>query len=199
MFFLILQIRLSCYGAPKRCGNNACSFTERKPLYAHKIVHNIGDDLGICLQSTFISEHLNKTAVGIIGRNLAVMDDRPVEQSERMCAAPPAGSVGGIPTVCRPGITFVFLQFIKDTHILWETNCFEGSHILAAGKDIGTFHFGVDLHDRSGDELFFVKLHRREQRFQRSNKVSPNNRLVCDSRNGTCGNNLTLYNLKAFL
>ena len=95
-----------------------------------------------------------------------------------------------------PGIALILLQAVEFSHILRKTNSLKGSHVLAAGKHIGTWHFRVDLHDSSGDEFPFVHLHSGKCAAERRNKVTPDDRLICDCRNLSGRYYFRLYNFK---
>ena len=84
------------------------------------------------------------------------MDNGIIQQSEWMGAAPPAGSIGRIAAVGCPGITFIFIQLIENTHILRKSDGLKGSHIFTAGEHISSGHFRIDLHDGSNDKFFFI-------------------------------------------
>ena len=158
MFLSVVQICFCPNGTPERSGDYTCGFAERKSLYAEQVIHDIGNDFRIGLESTFIAEHLDKSTVGVVGRYFSIMHDGIVKQRKRMRTSPPAGSICRITAVCRPGVSFIFFQFIKDAHIFRETDRFEGAHVPAAGKDVSAGHFGIDLHNCFGDKILFFRL-----------------------------------------
>ena len=57
-----------------------------------------------------------------------------------------------------PGVAFIFVEPVEPTHVLGKAHGLEGAHVLPAGENVCAVHFGVDLHDGPGHELFFVKL-----------------------------------------
>ena len=108
MFLLVVEICFCRNGTPEGSGDYACGFAERKSLYAEQVIHDISNDFRVGLEGTFIAEHLDKSAVRVIGRYLSVMHDGIVKQCKWMRASPPAGSVCRISSMCRPGISFIF-------------------------------------------------------------------------------------------
>ena len=110
------------------------------------------------------------------------MDDGIIQKGKRVCAAPPAGSVGRIPTVGRPAVRLIFLQPVIVTHILREADCLEHAHILSTGKHIGSLAVCVDIHHNTGDQFLFIQLQVRKNRLQRGNKITPDQRFVGNER-----------------
>ena len=172
---------------------------EREPLHAQQVVHDVGDDLGVGLKRALVAEHLDEAAVGIVGRDLAVVHHRVVEQGEGMRAAPPAGRVGGVAPMRRPAIAAVFLQAIEHAHVLGVSHGLEGSHVLAAREDVGTLHLRVDPHDDARHELALVELQVREHRRQRRHEIAPYDGLVGDGGDLARGDVLRLGDLEVLL
>ena len=85
-------------GAAMMCAAISCE----SPWRRAQQVEQVGDDLGVGLQRAVVAELLDVAAVRVVAGNLAVVHDRPVQQRERMRAAPPAGRVGGKASVRRP-------------------------------------------------------------------------------------------------
>ena len=102
MLLLVGKVGFIFDSAPEGGGYYACRLTESQSLNTNEVIHYICNNLGIGLKRTLVSEHFNKTAVGVVGGYLAVMYYRIIKQCERVSAAPPAGSIGGITSVSRP-------------------------------------------------------------------------------------------------
>ena len=94
-------------------------------------VEQICDDLGIGHERALVAELLDVAAIGIVARYLAVVNDRPVEQRERMSPAPPAGRVGGEAPVRGPEPRPVIADAVELADVLGIADAFEGSHVLA--------------------------------------------------------------------
>lgn len=128
-----------------------------------------------------IAEHFHEAAVGVVGGYLPVVDDGAIQQGERVCAAPPARRIGGIPPVCRPAIGRIVLQTVEVSHVLREPHRLEHPHIFAAGKNVHTLHLCIDRHDGAGHALLLVYLHGGQYTAQRRHEKTPDQRLI---RNG---------------
>ena len=113
---------------------------------SHQQVYRVGYHLGVGLQGAMVTETLKVAPVGPIRGDLAIMNDRPVQDVEGMCTAPPARRVGGESTVSCPYITLVLLQAEVFGYLLRIAHTLEYRHILAAGENEGIFYSGVDLH-----------------------------------------------------
>ena len=133
----------------------------------------------------------------VVRRNFAVVDNRVVEQRERMRAAPPAGGVRRITAVRRPAVALILVEPVKPSHILGIADGLEYAHVLAAGENVCAFELCVDVHDGPGDELLLVELETAEHRRQRGYKVTPDERHVGDLGNNVDGNLLGLHKLEA--
>ena len=126
--------------------------------------------------------HLNSPPIGIVGGNLPVVDDGVVKHRKGMGPAPPAGGIGGIPSVGRPAVALVLLQPVEIPYIFRKAHCFEDAHVFAAGKDIGAVDMGVDADDALGDKFPLVKLARLELCGKRIEEIPPDERFVFDFR-----------------
>ena len=98
----------------------------------------------IRLQRAFIAEHFDPAAVGVVGRDFAVVHHRVIEQAEGVRAAPPAGRVGRVAAVARPGIALVFVEAVKAADVFGKADALENAHVLAAGKDVRARDLRVD-------------------------------------------------------
>ena len=196
MYFLLLLIHF-IYGAPEGGRNDRRSLFKRKSLSAEQIIGNVGYDLGVGLQGTFITEHLDVSAIGVVGGNLAVVNYGIIKQRKGMGTAPPAGGVSGITSVSRPGISCVFLKPIEPSHILGKSHRLENPHILSAGKNISAVDLCIYLGDHSRHIFFFVKLKAGKHRGKGSHEIPPYNRYIGDFGNLSYGNVFGLYDFKA--
>ena len=157
-------------------------FFQRHSLLAQQEIENIGNNFGIGQQLAAITKHFHKAAVGIIRRDLTVVYNRVIQHRKGMRAAPPAGSVGWIPTVCGPAVAGVFIQPIELAHILGEADRFEHTHVFAAGENVRTGNFGVDPNHAARHKLALIQLAVRQFVRQRGDKVAPDQRLIGDAR-----------------
>ena len=196
MLRLVLCVRLVFDRAPERRGDHACGFRQRQFLPADEIIQYICDDFGVRLQRAFVAEHLDVPAVRVVGGDLAVVHDGIVEQRERMRAAPPAGRVGRIAAVCRPGVALVLVEAVIHADVLGETDRLERAHVLAARENVRAFLLGIDMHDGTHDEFLFVELQIGENGLHGRNEVAPDHRLVRDLRQLARRDALRLVDLK---
>ena len=116
-----------------------------------------------------------------------------------MCAAPPAGGVGGIAAVGRPAVRLVLLKAIEPAHVLRIAHRLEGPHIFAAGKHICTPKLRVDLRYDAGHVFLRVQLQPVQHRLHRRQKIPPDQGHIGDLRDLPDGNVLRLDDLKALL
>ena len=176
-----------------------CGLSKCQALFLHQIIQYVGDNLCICLKSTFISEHLDVPPVGVIRRDLTVMHYGIVQQSKWMSSAPPSRCVGRIASMCRPGIPFVFIQPVEPADILRIAYRLECAHVLSAGEHINPVHLGVYVHHRTRYEFFLVELELSEHGSKRIDKISPDHRLVSDLRYLSRRDTLRVDDLKILL
>ena len=97
-----------------------------------------------------------------------------------------------------PGIGFVFLQLVKTTDILRIADGFEGSHVLAAGKNVRAAQRAVDTRDGSDDKFLFIKLLTAEYRRQRRRELAPDQRDIRNLFNNTNRDRFRVIYFKAF-
>ena len=79
-------------------------------MFPDQEVQHVGNDLGVGQHGAEIAVHLQVALVDAVGRNFAVVDDGPVQQGERMGAAPPAGGIGREAVVGGPDVAGVLFQ-----------------------------------------------------------------------------------------
>ena len=115
-----------------------------------------------------------------------------------MCAAPPAGGVGGIAAVGRPAVRPVLLKAIEPAHVLRIANRLEGPHVFAAGKHVCAPKLCVDLRYDAG-HVFCVQLQPVQNGLHRRQKIPPDQGHIGDLRDLPDGNVLRLDDLKALL
>ena len=125
------------------------------------------------------------------------MHHRPFQQGKGMRAAPPAGGIGGIAAMGRPGIGLILVQTVKPAHVLRVAHRLERAHVLAAGEHIGAFQLHVDLRHDPGHILLLVQLQPVQHRLHGRQKVAPDQRHIRDFRDLADGNMLRLDDLKA--
>ena len=160
-----------------------CRLGKRQALSAQQIVKDIRNDLGIRLQRALVAEHLHVTAVGVVGRDLAVVYDGILQKPEGMRAAPPAGGIGRVSAVARPAVAEVLIQPIKPAHVLGEAHCLEDAHVLARRKNVRTRNSRIDAVDTARRVLPFVEMRTLQLSAQRREKVAVDERLARDLGN----------------
>ncbi len=117
------------------------------------------------------------------------MDDRPVEQSERMGTGPPARSIGREAAVSDPYVSLIFLHSIELTDVFRETDSLEGPHVFPAGEDISPLHRAVYCHHQIEDEIIFTRgLPLNKEVTLGPHEIAPQQGRVHDCRNGPSGN-----------
>ena len=122
--------------------------------------------------------HLHSAPVGIVGGNFPIVHHRIVQHGKGMGAAPPTGSVGGIPAVGCPAIPLVFLQPVKIAHVLGESYRLENAHVFSAGKHVGPVNNGVDANHGTGHKLLLIQLAVRQLHVERCDKIPPDEGFV---------------------
>ena len=131
--------------APQRAGEHEAGELHGQAVLAQQQVEQVGDHLGVGAQGAAVAELLQVAAVDAVAAELAVVHDGPVEQGERVRAAPPAGRVGREAVVTDPGVAAVLLQAEEVGDLLGVADALEGAHVLAGGGDVGAVHAGVDV------------------------------------------------------
>ena len=99
-----------------------------------------------------------------------------------MRSTPPAGRIGGIASVGRPGICLIFFQPVEGSHILRVSHGLEHAHILSAGKHVGPVEGRVNPHDHPGHKLVLIHLPAGQHGAERRHKVAPDQRFLCNRR-----------------
>ena len=110
------------------------------------------------------------------------MDDRGVQQRERVRAAPPARGIGRIAAVAGPGVGLVVFQHVVFADVLREAVGFEYAHVFARGEDVSALQCMVDADDKAGDELALIQLAGGQLGVQRGDEVAPDHGLIRDAR-----------------
>ena len=151
-----------------------------------------GDDLGVGLQLAVVAELLHVAAVRVVAGNLAVVHHRPVQQRERMRAAPPAGGVGGEASVGRPGPGVVVADAVERADVLGVAHALEGAHVLARRGDEGPVDLPVDVEDVGHGVLGLVQAAGRQAHGVRGGEVAPDVRRVLNGGDGLGGDALLL-------
>ncbi len=105
-----------------------------------------------------------------------------IQQTKGVRAAPPAGRVGGIAAMRRPGIALVFLQPVKIAHVLRVTTGFENAHIFAAAEYVSARHLVVNTHHTAENIFLFVQLTICQLGGKGIDKITPNQRFISDTR-----------------
>ena len=110
------------------------------------------------------------------------MDDRGIEQCERMRAAPPARGVGRVAAVAGPRVRLIVFEHIVFADVLGEAVGLEYAHVLAGGEDVRAVERVVDADDEACGELALVELACGELGRQRGDEITPDHRLIRDAR-----------------
>ena len=147
-------------------------------------IEQVGSDLGVGAQRALVAKLLEVTAVDAIARYLAVMHDRPVQQRERVSAAPPSRSVGREAIVPDPGMGLILLQQVVVAYLLGESHTLEGTHVLAAGGHERAVQARVDQHDRVNYEVLGRHLGTLDLVRIGDDEVAPQQRSVADTLDG---------------
>ena len=108
---------------------------ERQLVAPQHEVEQVRGDLGVGAKRALVAELLEVAAVDAVARDLAVVHDRPVEQRERVRAAPPARRVRREPVVADPGVALVLLEEVEVPDLLGEADALERAHVLARRGD----------------------------------------------------------------
>jgi hypothetical protein len=74
------------------------------------------------------------SAVCIVTGNLTIVHHTVGEQTERVAAAPPTRSVGGVAAVNCPTYSLRIRQAVELAYILGESDGLEDTHVLAEEK-----------------------------------------------------------------
>ena len=175
-----LLLRHARNGLPEGSSDDGADLLPVQPLLPVQVVDDIGNDLRIRLEGTFVAVHFNGTAVCVIGGNLPVVDNRVIQQGEGMCAPPPARGIGGISAVGGEAVAGVFVQPVEPAHILREAHCLEYAHVLAAGENVAALDPGVDVEHALCHEFPFIQLTLRQLGGQGGHEVPPDQRHVRD-------------------
>jgi hypothetical protein len=183
-FLLVLRHPLDV--RPQRRGEHPGGYLHRKVVFPDKKIDRIGDDFRIRLHGALVAVLLKVAAVYPVGRNLAVMHHRPVQDVERMGAAPPSLGVGGETAVGRPEIALVFFQPEIFGYLFGKTDSLEDAHILAAGEDEAVPQGGIDGHYLV-DDVVILRLVP-QQGGRQFEKIAPDQRRVGDGRYRPGGN-----------
>ena len=83
-----LRRRHAVDGVPARSRHDMRRHLLGKPVPSTQQVEQVGDDLGVGLKPARVTELLHVTAVGVIARYFAVMNDRPVQKREGVRTSP---------------------------------------------------------------------------------------------------------------
>ena len=150
-------------------------------MAAKQQVEQVRGDLGVGAERALVAERLEVAAVDAVARDLAVVHDRPVEQRERVRAAPPAGRVGREAVVAGPGVALVLLEQVVVADLLGEADALEGAHVLAARGDERAVDARVDEHDRVDDVVVGAHLGVLELVRVGLQEVAPQQRRVADA------------------
>src|SRR6185369_6674767 len=102
-----------------------------------------------------ITVHLQVAFVDSVRRNLAVVNNGPIQQGEGMGTAPPAGGIGREAVVGGPDVTAVLLQTEELGYLLGEADPLEGAHVLAGRDHKSTVDLVINGHDMTDYHVFF--------------------------------------------
>src|SRR5574344_2732256 len=104
------------------------------------------------------------------------MDNCKIKESKRMRSTPPSWSIGRIPAMCCPAVSFVFFKAVKAADIFRKADGFEYTHILAARKNKCSVDIRVYVVDALSGIFFLIQMAGRQFCWKRCDKIPPNKR-----------------------